>query len=109
MSAAQSESNRPSGDPAVDIPVRATGGDAPEGAATVPSYPPPYLSLISAKKDYKNPNPLGVYSRDPNATDGKDVWIVILDAGFDLDRWPQVCRRIEQTSTNICTRMVRIR
>lgn len=51
---------------------------------------PPYLSLISAPKNYDNPNPLGAYQRDPRAKDGEGTWVAMIDSGFDLDRYPHV-------------------
>jgi hypothetical protein len=55
---------------------------------------PPYLSLISSAKDYNNPNSLSAYQRDLRALDGNDAWIVMLDSGFDLDRYPHVSKPI---------------
>ncbi|ROW08717.1 hypothetical protein VPNG_06415 [Cytospora leucostoma] len=46
-----------------------------------------YLSLLSSPENHKNPN-TGRYSYDENAQ-GQGTWIVIIDSGFDWERFPE--------------------
>ncbi|KAK3363158.1 peptidase S8/S53 domain-containing protein [Lasiosphaeria hispida] len=54
--------------------------------ASAPASIIPHLSLLSAPKGYEKLNPPGGYSCHPSQ--GKGVWIVLVDSGAQLDRYP---------------------
>lgn len=50
-----------------------------------------YLSLLSSPEDHENPN-AGSFSYNPDAQ-GQGTWLVIIDTGYDWERFPEVSRR----------------
>jgi hypothetical protein len=49
-----------------------------------------YLSLLSSPEDHDKPN-TGTYSFNPEAQ-GQGTWLVIIDTGYDWQRYPEVSR-----------------